>query len=106
MSVETLGVDLRQRTKQLGTKDKARRKKCDVRFSLIGNNRIFQRNDMRAGVRKQLRTGFHSRESVVRTSRGPRAQRKVHLEEADGGSSRREGIGVALIFHGSEQSGS
>ena len=38
-SVETLGVDLRIRTNQLGAKEKARRKKCDVRFSIIRKNR-------------------------------------------------------------------
>ena len=31
-SVETLGVDLRTRVKRLGAKEKARRKKCNVRF--------------------------------------------------------------------------
>ena len=35
MSVETLGVDLRTRTKQLEAKERSRRKKCEVRFSLI-----------------------------------------------------------------------
>ena len=34
-SVETLGVDLKTRTKQLGAKEKAKRKKCDVGFSLL-----------------------------------------------------------------------
>ena len=43
-SVETLGVDLRTRTKQLGAKERARRKKCDVRFSLFRNKRDFTRN--------------------------------------------------------------
>ena len=32
--METLGVDLRTRVKKLGVKEKARRKKCKVRFSL------------------------------------------------------------------------
>ena len=41
-SVETLGVDLRTRVKRLGAKEKARRKKCKVRFSLIMNNKVFQ----------------------------------------------------------------
>ena len=41
--VETLGVDLRTRTKQLGAKEKARRKKCDVRFSFARRNRAFQK---------------------------------------------------------------
>ena len=34
-SVETLGVDLGTRVKNLGVKEQARRKKCKVRFSLI-----------------------------------------------------------------------
>ena len=38
-SVETLGVDLRTRVKRLGAKEKARRKKCKLRFSLIKKNK-------------------------------------------------------------------
>ena len=38
--VETLGVYLRTRTKQLGAKEKTRRKKCNVRFSLVMKNRV------------------------------------------------------------------
>ena len=38
-SVETLGVDLRNRVKRIGAKEKARRKKCRVRFSLIKKNK-------------------------------------------------------------------
>ena len=49
-SVETLGADLRTRTKQLGGKEKTRRKKWDARFSLIRKNRVFQINYMRTGV--------------------------------------------------------
>ena len=45
-SVETLGVDLRTRVKKLGVKEKARRKKCKVRFSIIKNNEVFQKNYM------------------------------------------------------------
>ena len=37
-SVETLGVDLRTRVKRLGAKEKARRKKCQVRFSIFKKN--------------------------------------------------------------------
>ena len=57
-SVETLGVDLRSQTKKQGAKEKARRKKCDVRFSLIKKNRVFQKNYIQTGVRKLLRTGL------------------------------------------------
>ena len=34
-SVDTLGVDLRSRVKSLGAKEKASRKKCKVRISII-----------------------------------------------------------------------
>ena len=51
-SVETFGVDVRTRTKQLGAKEKWRIEKCDLRFSLARRNRIFQKNYLRIGVRK------------------------------------------------------
>ena len=37
-SVETLGVDLSTRVKTLEVTEKARRKKCTVRFSIIKKN--------------------------------------------------------------------
>ena len=37
---------------------KKAREKCDVRFSLIGKNRVSQNNYMRTGTRKLLRTGL------------------------------------------------
>ena len=57
-SVETFGVDLRTRTKQLGAEEKTRRKKCEVTFSPIRKNRVFQKNYLRTGVRNLPRTGF------------------------------------------------
>ena len=57
-SVETLGVDLRTRIKKLGTKEKARRSKCKVRFSIIKKNEAFQKNYMKVGVKKLLRAGM------------------------------------------------
>ena len=47
-SVETLGVDLRTKVKNLGAKEEARRRKCRVRFSLIKNNKAFQKSYMKA----------------------------------------------------------
>ena len=41
--METLGVDLGTRVKRLGAKEKARRRKCKVRFSLIRKNEAFQK---------------------------------------------------------------
>ena len=48
-SVETLEVDLITRVKKLGAKEKARRKKCKVRFSLIKKSKAFQKNHMKVG---------------------------------------------------------
>ena len=41
--LETPGVDLRTRVKRLGAKEKARRKKCKVRFSLTKKSKAFQK---------------------------------------------------------------
>ena len=56
-SVETLGVDLRTRTKQLEAKEWSRRKKCEVRFSFIRKIGP-SRKATRTGVRKLSRTGL------------------------------------------------
>ena len=42
-SVATLGVDLRAKVNSLGAKEKARRKKCNVGFSLVNSDKAFQR---------------------------------------------------------------
>ena len=51
-SVETLGVDLRTRVKRLGAKEKARRKKCNVRFSIIKKNKAFQKKLHESGCQE------------------------------------------------------
>ena len=45
-SVETLGEDFRTRFKRLGAKEKARRKKCKVRFSDYQKEQGFLKNYM------------------------------------------------------------
>ena len=45
--VETPEADLRTRVTSLGAKEKARRKKCKVRFSIIKKNKAFQKNCMK-----------------------------------------------------------
>ena len=100
--VETLGVDLRTRTKQLVAKEKARRRKCDVRFSLVFRNLVFQKNYMTTGCEEVVEDGFGSCESLVRTSRGHCAYRKPEVEEATSSSSRKEGVLIVVTLHGSE----
>ena len=56
-SVGTLGVDLRTRVQRLGAKEKARRKKCNVRFSVIKKSKAFRKNYMKVGVKKLSRAG-------------------------------------------------
>ena len=57
-SVERLGVDLRTRVKKLGAKEKARRRKCKVRFSIIKKNKAFQKNCLKVGDKKLQRAGM------------------------------------------------
>ena len=42
------------RLENLGAKEKARRKKCKVRFSLVKKNEAFQKNNMKVRVKKLL----------------------------------------------------
>ena len=51
-------ADLRTRAKRLGAKEKARRKKCKVRFSLVKKNTAFQKSYTKKGVKKLLRAGM------------------------------------------------
>ena len=51
-------MDLRTRVKKLGAKEKARRRKCKVRFSIIRKNKAFQKNLMKVGVKKLPRAGM------------------------------------------------
>ena len=50
-SVETLGVDMRTRVKNLGAKEQASRNKCKVIFSLIKKNKAFHKNSLHVGSR-------------------------------------------------------
>ena len=86
-SVETLGVDLRTRTpSNWGAKEKARRKKGDVRFLIIRKIE-FSRKIHEDWGEKAVENGLGSRGSVARTGCGHRAYRWVQVEEANGSSS-------------------
>ena len=92
-------------TKQLGAKEKARRKNCDVRFSFAKRNRVFQ-NLVRVGARKLLVMGLvPSRVVRGRAVGSVPTERLVEVEEADGGSSRQERVGIVISCHGGEYFG-
>ena len=86
-SVETLGVDLRTRVKKLGAKEKARRKKCKVRFPLIKKNQAFQRNYMKVWRQEVVTSGYGASKDLESSCSGDRSHGKVKIEETDGSSS-------------------
>ena len=96
-SVEILGVDLRTRVERLGVKEKARRKKCIVRFSLIKKIKVFQKCYMKVGVKKLPRTGM----APARAWRAHGPERKFQIEEAHGCSSGKKGDDFAVPLLGS-----
>ena len=53
-----LGVDLRTRVKRLGAKEKARRKKGKVRFSLTKKDKSISKSYMKVGGKKLIRAGM------------------------------------------------
>ena len=77
-SVETLGVDLRTRVDKLGAKEKARRKKCKVRFSLIKKNTAFQKNYTMEEVKKVL--GYGASKDLGSSCSGDSSHGKVKIE--------------------------
>ena len=76
-SVETHGVDLRTRVKKFGVEEKAKRKKCKVRFSLIKNNKGFQKCHMKVGVKEVDENGYGTSKSVKSAYSGECPYRKI-----------------------------
>ena len=85
-SVETLVVDLRTQTKQLGAKETARRVMSNVRFSL---------EDL---SEKDVEDWPNSCESAEETSGECCAHGKAKIEEAVGGSSRKKNSVSLSLF--------
>ena len=100
-----LAVDLTTRTKQLGAKEKARRKTCDLRVPFARRTRVFQKHCMRNWREEAVGDGFGACESVGRTRRPPRAHRKAVIEEADGSERRQARVCFVISFHGGKEFG-
>ena len=64
-SVQTLGVDLRTRFKRFGAKEKTRRKKSKVRFSIIKRNKSFRRTWRAHAVKMVLTERFQLRRQMA-----------------------------------------
>ena len=79
--------------KQLGANETARRRKCEVRFSIATRNRVLQKNFMWIGMRKAVEDGFGPYESLGREAICISATKKVEVEATDCVSSRKARVG-------------
>ena len=92
-SVETLGGDLRtRRVKRLGAKEKARRKECQVRFSLFKKNKVFQKELRESGGKEVVTSGYGTSEGS-----GFGRHRKIELEEANGSGKNEYDLVVPFL---------
>ena len=99
-SVETLRVDLRTRVKSLGAKEKARRKKCRVRFSLIKKNKGLPEELHEDGGQEVATSGYGASKDVRSSCSEDRPHRKIK-READGSSSGQKEHNLTVPVHGS-----
>ena len=81
---EKKSIDLRTRVKKLGAKEKARRKKCKLRFSLIKKNRAFQKSYLKVGVGKWLRASNDASKNLGSSRSADVSHGDVDIEEKDG----------------------
>ena len=88
-------MDLRTRAKE-----KARRKKCKVAFSIIEKNKAFQENYMKVGVKKLLRAGMMPARTWGAHAVGMSLTDKVEIEWTDGGGSWLEKYNLTVFVHG------
>ena len=96
-SLETLGVDLRTRTKQLGAKEKARRKKCDVRFSFARRNRVFQKQPFED--EEVAEDGLGSCESVwIGQTVGTAPTERLKLTRQMAAAGKKESVSLSLCI--------
>ena len=103
--VETLGVDLRTRVKRLGTKEKARRKKCKVRFSLTKKNKTFQKSYMLVGVKKLIRAGMMPARTWGVHAMEMSPTERFKLRKTDGSCCRKKkAYDLPVFVHGSIRS--
>ena len=97
-SVDSLGVDLRTRVKKLGAKEKARRMKCRIGFSLTKKKKASQKSYLKVGVKKLLRAGMMPARTWGVHAFGDGSNGEVEIEETDGSSRQKEYDFSALIY--------
>ena len=103
-SVETLGVDLRTRVKRLGAKEKASRKTCKVRLSLIKKNKAFQKKLHESGCQEVATCMYDASKDLESPCSGDGSHGEVEIEETDGSSRQKSATSLSLFMeaHGLE----
>ena len=101
--MDSLGVDLRTRVKKLGAKEKARRQKCRVRFSLIKKNRKSLSKELyESGYQKVAACGHDATQDLGSPCVGDGSYGEVEIEERHGSSSsRQKEYDFSVLIHGS-----
>ena len=104
-SAEILGVDWRTGERRLESKKKARRKKCNVRFSLIKKNKAFQRSYMKVEVKKLLRAGMVPARTWRVHAAGLVPTERLKLRRQMAAAGGRKEYVILVPFHGGFWSG-
>ena len=82
--------------------ERKKERKCDVRFSIVRRNLVFQKTCMRIGVRKLSRMGWSLRECGEDKPLAYLAYRKVEVEASDVGRSRQAVVSFFVSFLGGD----
>ena len=87
-SVETLGVDLRTRVNRLGAREKARRTKCKVSFSIIKKNKAFRK--IESGCQEVATCRHDAIKDLGSPCGWDVSHGEVKIEETDGNCRRKK----------------
>ena len=97
-SVETLEDDLRTKVKRLGAKEKARRKTCKVRFSLIKKNKAFQKIYMKVETKKLSRMGLVPARACGAHAVGIAPTERLKLRRQMAAAAGKKGASLSLFL--------
>ena len=96
-SVDTLGVDMRTRIKNLGAKEKAKRKKEVQGWILAHQERQrFSKDLQESGCQEAVQSGHGASKDLVGPCSGDGSHGKVEIEETDGSCSRQKKTTTSL----------
>ena len=82
-------------------KEKARRRKCKVSFSIIKNNKAFQKNCMKVEVKKLLRAGMMPARTWGAHAVGISPTARLKLRGQMAAAAGKESTDIPVFVHGS-----